>query len=51
MSMDSVFDADWKDEVKNIISVYNSLSEEVADVLLYIELEMHNVVKFMCSET
>ena len=29
--MDSVFDADWKEEVGNNVKGYSSLSEEVTD--------------------
>ena len=29
--MDSVFDADWKEEVEENVKGYSSLSEEVAD--------------------
>ena len=32
MSVDSVFDAHWKEEVEDNVNGYSSLSEEVADV-------------------
>ena len=34
MSVDSVFDADWKEEVGDNVKGYSSLSEEVTDSLL-----------------
>ena len=38
MSVDSVFDANWK-EVEDSVKGYSSLSEEVADALLDKEIE------------
>ena len=35
MSVDGVFDANWKEEVEDNVNGYSSLSEEVADALLY----------------
>ena len=39
MSVDSVFDADWKEEVGDNVKGYSSLSEEVTDSLLDKEIE------------
>ena len=39
MSVDSVFDADWKEGVGNNVKGCSSLSEEVADDLLDKEIE------------
>ena len=41
MSVDSVFDADWKEEVEDNVKFngYSSLSEEVADSVLNKEIE------------
>ena len=33
MSVDGVFDADWKEEVEDNVNGYSSLSEEVTDFL------------------
>ena len=40
MSVDSVFDVDWKEEVENSGSVYSSLSEGAGDAFLDNEIEM-----------
>ena len=46
MSVDSVFDADWKEEVEdNVNGYYNSLSEEVADFVLDKEIEKGEIAK------
>ena len=45
MSVDSVFDANWKEEVKDNVNGYSSLSEEVADVLLDKEREKGEIAK------
>ena len=37
--MDSVFDADWKEEVEDNVNGYSSLSEKVTDSLLDKERE------------
>ena len=37
--MDSVFDADWKEEVEDNVKGYSSLSEEVTDSLLHKKIE------------
>ena len=47
MSVDSVFDADWKDKVENSVSGYSSLLDEVADALLDKEIENSEIAK-MC---
>ena len=39
MSVDSVFNANWKEEVEENVNGYSSLSEEVADSLLDKEIE------------
>ena len=43
--MDSVFDADWKEEVGDNVKGYSSLSEEVTDSLLDKEIEMGEIAK------
>ena len=45
MSVDSVFDADWKEEVEENVKVYSSLSEEVTDSLLDKEIEKGEIAK------
>ena len=45
MSVDSVFDADWKEEVEENVKGYSSLSEEVADSLSDKEIEKGEIVK------
>ena len=45
MSVDSVFDADWKDEVEDNVNGYSSLSEEVADSILDKEIEKGEIAK------
>ena len=45
MSVDSVFDADWKEEVEDNVNGYSSLSEEVADLLLDKEIEKGEIEK------
>ena len=44
MSVDSVFDADWK-EVEDNVNGYSSLSEEVTDSLLDKEIEKGEIAK------
>ena len=47
MNVESVFDANWKEEVEDNVNGYSSLSKEVADVLLDKEIEnceLQNVV-------
>ena len=39
MSVDSVFDAEWKWEVEESVNGYSSLSKEVADSVLDKEIE------------
>ena len=39
MSVDSEFDADWKEEVEDSVCGYSSLSEEAGDAFLYKEIE------------
>ena len=45
MSVDSVFDADWKEEVEENVNGYSSLSEEVTDSLLDKEIEKGEIAK------
>ena len=45
MSMDSVFDADWKEEVEENVKGYSSLSEEVTDSLLDKGIEKGEIAK------
>ena len=45
MSVDSVFDADWKEEVGDNVKGYSSLSEEVTDSLLDNEIEKGEIAK------
>ena len=39
MNVDSEFDADWKEEVEDIVSGYSSLSKEAGDAFLDKEIE------------
>ena len=43
--MDSVFDADWKEEVEENVNGYSRLSEEVTDSLLDKEIEKGETAK------
>ena len=45
MSVDSVFDVNWKEEVENNVNGYSSLSEEVADSVLDKEIEKGEIAK------
>ena len=45
MSVDSVFDVDWKEEVEENVNGYSSLSEEVTDSLLDKEIEKGEIAK------
>ena len=45
MNVNSVFDADWKEEVENNVNDYSSLSEEVTDSLLDKEIEKGEIAK------
>ena len=45
MSVNSVFDADWKVEVEENVNGYSSLSEEVTDSLLDKEIEKGEIAK------
>ena len=45
MNVDSVFDADRKEEVEDNVNGYSSLSEEVADSLLDKEIEKGEIAK------
>ena len=47
MSVDSVFDADWKEEVEENVNGYSSLSEEVTDSLLDKEIEKDEIAKWL----
>ena len=39
MSVDSEFDADWKEEVEDSVDGYSSVSEEAGDVILDKDIE------------
>ena len=39
ISMDSEFEADWKEEVEDSVSGYSSVSEEAGDAFLDKEIE------------
>ena len=45
MSVDSVFDEDWKEEVEENVKGYSSLSEEVTDFFLDKEIEKGEIYK------
>ena len=45
MSVDSVFDADWKEEVEDSVGGYSSLSEEAGDAFLDKEIEKGEIAK------
>ena len=45
MCVDSVFDANWKEEVEDNVNGYSSLSDEVADSLLDKEIEKGEIAK------
>ena len=45
MSVNSVFDADWMEEVENNVNGYSSLSEEATDSLLDKEIEKGDIAK------
>ena len=45
MSVDSEFDADWKEEVEDSVGGYSSLSEEVGDAFLDKEIEKGEIAK------
>ena len=45
MSVDGVFDANWKEEVEDNVNGYSSLSEEVTDSLLDKEIEKGEIAK------
>ena len=47
MSVESVFDADWKEEVEENVKGYSSMSEEVTDSLLDKELEKGEIAKYL----
>ena len=47
MSVDSVFDADWKDKVEENVKGYSSLSEEVADSLLDKEIKKGEIANVL----
>ena len=38
MSVDSVFDADWKEKIEDSVSSYSSLSKEAGDAFLEKEI-------------
>ena len=43
--MDSVFDADWKEEVEENVKGYSSLSEEITASLLDKKIEKGEIAK------
>ena len=45
MSVDSVFDADWKEKVEDNVNGYNILSEEVAESVLDKEIKKGEIEK------
>ena len=45
MSVDSEFDADWKEEVEDSVGGYSSLSEEAGDAFLDKEIEKDEIAK------
>ena len=45
MSLDSVFDANWKEEVEDSVGSYSSLSEEAGDAFLDKEIEKGEIAK------
>ena len=45
MSVDSVFDAYWKEEVEENVNCYSNLSVEVTDSLLDKEIEKGEITK------
>ena len=45
MSVDSEFDANWKEEVEDSVSGYSSLSEEAGDVFLDKEIKKGEIAK------
>ena len=45
MSVDRVFDKNWKEEVEDSVSGYSSLSEEVLDGLLGKEMQKGEITK------
>ena len=47
--MDSVFDADWKEEVEGNVNGYSRLSEEVTDSLLEKEIEKGETAKCLMN--
>ena len=47
MSVDSVFDANWKEEVEDNVNGYSNMSEEVADSVLDKEIEKGEIAKYL----
>ena len=47
MSVDSVFDADWKEVVEDSVGGYSNLSEEAWDAFLNKEIEKGEIAKFV----
>ena len=45
MSVDSEFEADWKEEVEDSVGGYSSLSEEAGDAFLDKEVEKGEITK------
>ena len=45
MSVDSLFDADWKDEVEDSVNGYSSLSAEAGNAFFDKEIEMGEIPK------
>ena len=47
MSVDSVFDANWKEEVEDNVNGYSNMSEEVAYSVLDKEIEKGEIAKYL----
>ena len=47
MSVDSVFDTNWKEEVEDNVNGYSNMSEEVADSVLGKEIEKGEIAKYL----
>ena len=47
MSVDSEFDADWKEEVEDSVGGYSSLSEEAGDAFLDKEVENLKITRLV----
>ena len=47
MSVDSEFDANWKEEVEDSVGGYSSLSEETGDAFLDKKIEKGGIAKYV----